>query len=60
MLSRCLEINIDIPLRINHHRFPGGREHIGSVGQASQIKLLEVHDSRSARFQQNSSSLRQP
>src|SRR6185369_1130326 len=38
-----LEIKIHVALRINHDRFTLRPEHVRSVGQATQIKLFEIH-----------------
>src|SRR6266481_3371219 len=40
---RSLQINLDVPLRIDHHGLAVGSQHVGRMRQTAQIKLLKVH-----------------
>jgi hypothetical protein len=46
MFFRGLQVNFDIALRIDHDRLALRRQHVGSMRQATQVKLFEVHDRR--------------
>jgi hypothetical protein len=43
LLLGGFDIDVDITLRIDDNSFFAGNEEIGSVGEATQIELLEIH-----------------
>src|ERR1022692_3635464 len=43
LLLRRFQVDFDITLRIDYDRFAVRCEHVGGVGQTSQVELFEVH-----------------
>src|SRR5882757_1434179 len=43
LLVCSLQINFHVPLWIDDRGFTGGSQHVGCMGQTSQIKLLKIH-----------------
>jgi hypothetical protein len=45
------QVNVHIPLRINHGGLALRREQVRSMCQTAQVKLFEIHDSPPCRCQ---------
>src|SRR5204863_10121402 len=44
ILLRGLQIEVNVPLRIDYYRVAIGSQHVRRVRQTSQIELLEIHE----------------